>query len=151
MKYPQTLAGELYKLFPCEQLKNIYDNACLAIVAMWCLGIEEDDIKVIMDVQQMINAKVIEPDCTVLWYKIVPYLTGRELESLEKQKITSLKGIVKRTPVLMAKEGNAEGIGHWVGVEKGKIRCNPKKYSVNVEEGKPVEARIMTISGVGKA
>lgn len=48
----------------------------------------------------------------------------------------------------MAKAGNAEGDGHWVGIENEKIKFNPKKYSVNVEKGKPVEARILKIKGV---
>lgn len=148
MKYPQDLAKELYQLFPNEDLKKIYDYACCAFVTMWCLEIEPEDVDAIKIVQTMRKKEIIRDDCVVYWYKIVPYLTGRELESVEFKKITSLRGIKARTPVLIAKEGNAQGEGHWVGVENSKIKFNPKRYSVNVENGKPVEARILKIRGV---
>lgn len=148
MKHPQDLAKELYQLFPNEDLKKIYEFACCVFVTMWCLGIEPEDIEAIELVQKMRQKGIIRSDCVVYWFKIVPYLTGRELEDVEFKKINTLKGIKSRTPVLMAQEGNAPGDGHWVGVENGKIRFNPKKYSVNVEKGKPVEARILKIKGV---
>ncbi|MBR3197091.1 MAG: hypothetical protein IKF66_01170 [Methanobrevibacter sp.] len=148
MKHPQDLAKELNELFPNEDLKKISDFACCAFVVMWCLGVDPEDIDAIKLVQEMRKKGVIRNDCVVFWYKIVPYLTGRELENIEFKKITSLKGIKGRTPVLMAKAGNAEGDGHWVGIENEKIKFNPKKYSVNVEKGKPVEARILKIKGV---
>ena len=148
MKAPQTLAKELNKQFPNENLKIIGDNACCAFVLMWCLGIDPSDIEAIQTVQRMREAQVLRKDCVVLWYKAVPYLTGRELVDVQFKKIKSLKGIKKRTPVLMAKEGNTEGEGHWVGVENGKIGFNPLTYSKNVEEGKPVEMRILKIKGV---
>lgn len=148
MKYPQDLAKELYQLFPNEDLKKIYEFACCAFVTMWSLGLEPEDIEAIKIVQKMRKVAVISSDCVVYWFKIVPYLTGRELEDVEFKKINSLKGITARTPVLMAQEGNEKGEGHWVGVEKGKIRFNPKRDSVNVKLGKPVEARILKIKGV---
>ena len=147
MKNPQTLAEELNKEFPNPDLEMIGANACCALVLMWCLGIEPDDLEAIRTVQRMRKVQVLRNDCVVYWYKAVPFLTGRELENVEFKKITSLKGIKTRTPVLMAKPGNAEGVGHWVGVENGRIRFNPKKYSVNVAEGKPVEMRVLKISG----
>lgn len=147
MKNPQTLAEELYKHFPNADIKMIADFACCVFVAMWCLEIEPDDIDAILCVQRMRKNGIIRNDCVVYWKKIVPYLTGRELVDVEFKKINSIKNIKERTPVLMAKEGNAEGEGHWVGVANGKIRFNPKVYSVNVEKGKPVEARILHITG----
>lgn len=141
MKYPQTLASNLASQFPNADMKMIADNACCAFVVLWCLGIDPDDIEAIQTVQRMRLHNVIQSDCTVKWYDVVKYMTGRELKGLEKIKIKTLKGIKERTPVLMACEGNAEGVGHWVGVEKGKIKFNPKFYSKNVEEGRPVEMR----------
>lgn len=141
MKHPQTLAKELNKMFPNKDLEVIGDNACCALTLQWVLGIEQDDIDAIKTVQNMRKKGKIKSDCTVLWYEAVPYLCGRPLKELKKTKITSLKGIKKRTIVLMAKEGNAEGVGHWVGVEKGKIAFNSLDYSVNVAEGRPVEMR----------
>lgn len=148
MKNPQDLAKELCEIFPNADLQMIANNACCAFVTMWCLGIEMEDIDAIKTVQTMRKKEIIRNDCVVFWKKIVPYLTGRELEDVEFKKITSLKGIKTRTPVLFAKEGNAEGVGHWVGVENERVKFNPKKYSVNVENGKPVEARILKIKGV---
>ena len=141
MKTPQTLAEELAKMFPNTDLQKIADFACCVFVVMWCLYIEPEDIDAIKMVQNMRNKGIVSNDCVVYWYKIVPFLTGRELKSVEFVKINKLRGIKERTPVLMAKEGNAEGVGHWVGVEEGNIRFNPKAYSVNVAEGKPVEMR----------
>ena len=141
MKHPQTLAIELNKMFPNPDLEIIGKNACCALVLQWVLGIEQNDLDAIKTVQNMRKKGKIKSDCTVLWYEAVPYLCGRPLKELKKTKITSLKGIKKRTIVLMAKEGNADGVGHWVGVEGGKIRFNPLEYSVNVSEGRPVEMR----------
>ena len=147
MKHPQDLAKELNQYFPNESLKKIADNACCIFVLMWCMGLDPDDVEAVMMAQLLRDKKVVSDDCVVYWYKAVPYLCGKELESIEFKKIKSLKEIKKRTPVLMALDGNAEGVGHWVGVEKGKIKFNPKKYSINVEKGKPVEARILKIKG----
>ena len=141
MKHPQTLAKELNKMFPNPDLEIIGDNACCAFVLQWVLGIEQDDLDAIKTVQNMRNKKKIGKDCTVYWYDAVPYLIGRPLKEVKYSNITSLKGIKKRTLVLMAKEGNAKGVGHWVGVENGRIKYNPLEYSVNVAEGRPVEMR----------
>ena len=141
MKHPQTLAKQLNKLFPNPDMEIIGENACCAFVLQWALGIEQSDIDAIITVQMMRQKKVITSDCIVKWYEAVPYLCGRPLKEVKYTKINSIKGIKKRTIVLMAKEGNAEGVGHWVGVENGKIKCNPLEYSVNVAEGKPVEMR----------
>lgn len=147
MNNPQELAKELNKVFPNEDLKVIADNACLAFVLMWCLGYDPDDINAIMYVQKMRRANVIKKNCAVLWYEAVPYIAERELESVEFVKISSLKGIRKRTPVLFAKPGNEDGVGHWVGVENQKIKFNPLKYSQNVAMGSPVEMRVLKLKG----
>lgn len=150
MKYPQDLAIKLNNAFPGEDLKAIAGNGCLAFVLMWCLGIEPDDAEAVCMVQRMRKAQALKSDCTVMWYKAVPYLTGRELLGIDFVKVTSLKGIKERTPVLMAKPGNPSGVGHWVGVEKGQIKFNPKQYSENVEKGRPVEMRVLKIQGIKK-
>ncbi len=147
MKHPQTLAKELNKMFPNKDMKVIGDNACCAFVLMWCLGIEPDDIEAIKTIQRMRDNGALRQDCVVFWFKAVPYLSGRELENVEFKKINSLLGIKERTPVLMAKPGNKEGVGHWVGVENGKIEFNPLEYSENVANGRPVEMRALKISG----
>lgn len=141
MNHPQTLAEELAKMFPNADMQKIADFSCCILVVMWCLYIEPDDIEAIKMVQKMRKEGIIRDDCVVFWYKVVPYLTGRELKEVKFTDIKSLKGIKKRTPVLMAKEGNAKGVGHWVGVENARIKFNPKVYSVNVAEGRPTEMR----------
>ena len=141
MKHPQTLAKELNKIFPNPDLKIIGDKACCAFVLQWVLGIEQDDIEAIKTVQNMRLKRKIDTDCTVFWYEAVPYLIGRPLKEVRFKDITSIKNIKKRTLVLMAKEENKKGVGHWVGVENGRIKFNPLDYSVNVAEGRPVEMR----------
>lgn len=146
MKCPQTLAEKINESFPNKDLGVIADNSCCALVLMWCLGIEPaDDFTAIKTVQSMRQNNVISKDCRVYWYKAVPYLTGRELKKVDFVKIRNISEIKKRTPVLYAKEGNAEGVGHWVGVENGVIAFNPKAKSINVEEGRPVEMRVLSI------
>lgn len=141
MKNPQTLAKELAKIFPNPDLQTIANYGCCAFVLQWALGIEQDGIDAIITVQNMRKKGVIKSDCSVKWYEAVPYLIGRPLKEVKYTDITTIKNIKKRTIVLYAKEGNAKGVGHWVGVENGRIKYNPLKYSENVEKGKPVEMR----------
>ena len=77
------------------------------------------------------------------WADAVEYLTGKKLKEVKFVKIKSIKDIKERTPVLFAKAGNPEGVGHWVGVEKGKIGFNALEYSENVDKGSPVEMRVL--------
>ena len=142
MKNPQTLAEKLYQRFHDPKLKSIRDYACCAFTLMWCLGIEPDDTEAIMTVADMIDKKVLAPDCTVYWSTATKYLTGRTC-SVEYVAISSLKGIKDRTPVKYTYNGKS----HWVGVEKGKIKFNSLENSVCVNKGKPVTMRVLTISG----
>ena len=147
MKNPQTLAEELYSQFPNEKLRNIKDFGCCAFTLLWCLGIEPDDAKAILTLGQLIDFKAIEEDCTVIWAKACQYLTGRNL-NVEFKNITSIKDIKKRTPVKYERvDENGKKHAHWVGVENGKIGFNSLKTSLCVNKGKPVTARILTISG----
>ena len=64
------------------------------------------------------------------------------------KNITSIKDIKKRTPVKYERiDENGKKHAHWVGVENGKIGFNSLKTSLCVNKGKPVTARILTISG----
>lgn len=154
MKHPQTLAEKLYQQFPTAKLREIKDNACCAFTFMWVLGYEPDDAEAIITVGRMIDAKVLDPDCTVYWDKVSRYLTGRGC-SKENAKITSIKNIKKRTPVYYERtyideNGQKRKKGHWVGVENGKIGFNSIEHSLCVEQGKPTEARILTFTGETK-
>lgn len=141
MKHPQTLAIELNKTFPNADLEIIGKYGCCAMVLQWVLGIEQDDIDCIKTVQNMRKKGVIEKDCTVHWYEAFSYLTGKTLKTVKYTDIKTIRGIKNRTLVLYAKEGNKKGVGHWVGVENGRIKFNPLDYSDNVTNGKPVEMR----------
>lgn len=143
MKHPQTLAEELYPHFPTPKLKSIKDYACCAFTLLWWLGIDCEDIDAIMTVSDLIKSHALDEDCTVYWGACIKQLTGRELESLDKVPITSIKKIKERTIVRFMRGK----VGHWVGVENGKIVFNSLAYSKCVEEGKPTEARIIKLKG----
>ena len=147
MKNPQTLAEELYNQFPNDKLYQIKENSCCILTFMWCLGIEPEDAQALITVGRMIDCKVIDNDCTVTWNTACNYLTGRSC-TVESKDIKSIKGIKKRTPVKFARvDENGKTHEHWVGVENGEIGFNPLKNSLCVKFGKPVTARILTISG----
>lgn len=144
MTNPQTFAEELYKHFPTPKLKSIKDNACCAFTLLWWLDIDCTDIAAIMLVSDLIREKALDPDCTVYWAKCISALTGREMESIEKVPITSIKKIKEKTIV---KYTNGK-TGHWVGVENGKVVFNSLVSSVTIEKGKPAEMRVIKIKGV---
>ena len=146
MQNPQTLAEELYKHFPTPKLKSIKSYACCAFTLMWWLGIDCDDTTAIMTVSDLIKSHALDEDCTVYWGECIRQLTGREMESLEKVQISSIKKIKEKTIVrfMIGKTG------HWVGIQNGKVAFNSLAYSRCVAEGKPTEARIITIKGVKK-
>ena len=140
MKYPQTLCWELRNKFPPERLETIYKYGCCAFVLLWCLGIDPDDIHAIELVSDMIDAKVIEADCTVHWVEACRFLTGRDLQ-VEFKDIKNLFSIKDRTPVRYDYKGKS----HWVGVMRGMIAFNPLDHSICVEKGRPVTARILKL------
>lgn len=143
MKHPQTLAKELATMFPNDDLFTIGQNACCALTLMWCLKMNPDDITAIKMVQLMRKKGVIKTSCVVKWYDAVEYLSGKKLKEVKFVKIKSIKDIKERTPVLFSEAGDAEGVGHWVGVEKGKIGFNSLEFSNKVKNGKPVEMRVL--------
>jgi hypothetical protein len=144
MKHPQTLAEELYKRFPTQKLKSIKENACCAFALIWWLGLDLSDIDAIMLISDLIKEKALDVDCTVYWGECIRKITGRDLESLEKKNITSIKNIKEKTIVKFSRGK----VGHWVGVENGKVVFNSLKSSLCVSEGKPTECRIIKIKGI---
>lgn len=146
MTNPQTLAEELYKHFQTPKLKSIKDYACCAFTLLWWLGIECSDVDAIMLVSDLIKSHALDEDCTVYWGACIKQLTGREMESLEKVPITSIKKIKEKTIV---KFSNGK-INHWVGVQNGKVVFNSLAYSETIAKGKPAEMRVIKIKGVNK-
>ena len=151
MKNPQTLAEKLYVQFPTAKLKSIKDYSCCALTMMWCCGYEPDDIEALLTVGRMLDKGVLDPDCTVYWDKMSRYLTGRGC-NIEKVNIKTISKIKERTPVYFERTyldsgGSTRKIGHWIGVEKGKIKFNALEDSLCVKEGKPTMARILHFTG----
>ena len=140
MKYPQTLAREFCSIISPSRLETIGKYGCCAFVLLWCLGIEPDNMEAIELVNDMINAGVIEKDCTVHWVEAVKFLTGRDI-TVEFKNIKDILSIKDRTPVRY----DYKGQGHWVGVERGMIAFNPLKQSNCVDKGVPVTARIIKL------
>ena len=140
MKYPQTLAREFCSVISPTRLETIGKYGCCAFVLLWCLGIEPDNMEAIELVNDMINAGVIEKDCTVHWMEAVKFLTGRDI-TVEFKNIKDILSIKDRTPVRY----DYKGQGHWVGVERGMIAFNPLKQSNCVDKGVPVTARIIKL------
>ena len=143
MKNPQSLAEELYKHFPTPKLKAIKDYACCAFSLIYWLGIDCSDVDAIMLVSDLMKHNALDVDCTVIWSLCIKQLTGREMLSLEKKSITTIKNIKEKTIV---KFTNGK-FSHWVVAENGKVVFNSLKYSKCVSEGKPTEARIIKIKG----
>lgn len=140
MKYPQTLAREFCSIISPARLETIGKYGCCAFVLLWCLGIEPDNMEAIELVNDMINAGVIEKNCTVHWVEAVKFLTGRDI-TVEFKNIKDILSIKDRTPVRY----DYKGQGHWVGVERGMIAFNPLKQSNCVDKGVPVTARIIKL------
>ena len=141
MKHPQTLAEELYKRFPTQKLKSIKDYACCAFTLIWWLGLDLSDIDAIMLVADLMKENALDVDCTVYWGECIRRITGREMLSLEKKQITTIKNIKEKTIVRFMRGK----VGHWVGVEDGKVVFNSLTYSRCLEEGKPTECRIIKL------
>lgn len=144
MKNPQSLAEELYKHFPTPKLKAIKDYACCAFSLIYWLDIDCEDVDAVMLVSDLMKHNALDVDCTVIWSLCIKQLTGREMLSLEKKSITTIKNIKEKTIV---KFTNGK-FSHWVVAENGKVVFNSLKYSKCVSEGKPTEARIIKIKGV---
>lgn len=139
MKFPQTTAKELAK--NCFQ---IGENACLAMCYIFCAGIDpENELEYIKIVNRAVNEKILDSDCTVLDAdKFIKWLTGRTV-SVAKKTLTAEKELeeLKDCTPVKYKYGNLAG--HWVVVKDGKIVFNPLINSINVNKGKPVDARII--------
>lgn len=140
MKHPQSVCWDIKSKLSPERLETIYKYGCCAFVLLWCLGIEPDDLQAIELISEMMDAGVLEKDCTVHWAEACRFLTGREI-NVEFKDIKNLFGIKDRTPVRYDYKGKS----HWVGVMRGMIAFNPLESSQCVEKGRPVTARLLKL------
>ena len=149
MKQPQKLALELNEIFPNSKMRAIGDYACCCLTLMWYLDLDMSDIDAIITVAGLINKKVnndicLDDECTVHWYPLVKALTGRDLESVSEQAITSIKGI-KGKAIVKFKNGNKY---HWGGVKNGRVVYDSLGSSVTIAQGQPVLIKVLKIKGI---
>lgn len=145
MNYPQTEAAQWSAVFPdCKRLKAIANFSCLAMVYLWVLGIEAENVPLYLkSISNAIDEGLLDDECTVLnAEKFLESFSGRSFKVLKKD-ITSIKNIKKPTAVRFDYNGHS----HWVGVENGKIAFNSLANSVCVSRGKPTTARIVELRG----
>lgn len=137
MLAPQKLANELLKI---NNLQTIADYSCTALCVLWYLGLDLSDSDAINIVNDAINLKKIDSDCTVTWIPYIQWLTGRTC-SIDFKDIKSLSEIKEKAIVKFSHNNRS----HWVGVENGKVVFDPLGLgnSVCVAKGKPVTARII--------
>lgn len=138
MKKPQTLAQTI-----ASRCSIIGKSGCLAFVYIWCMGLDPEDGEAIRIVADAMRADTIKEDCTVYAEPFLERLTGKHW-TVEKRKIRSLDEVkdIERCAVLYSNDGRN---GHWVGVEKGNIAFNSIDFSINVEDGMPISARIIQL------
>lgn len=112
---------------------------------MYCAGVDEaNETEYLRIVSRGIKDGSIAKDCTVNDAgRFLFRLTGRKATVL-KRSVKSLDEIKDATPVRFVAEGYG---GHWVVVRNGKIVFNPLVNSVNVNRGKPEEARVIKWGG----
>lgn len=135
---PQTKASLLSFFKNC--LEEIGENGCLAFTYLWATGYKGSEADYILQVAQAMDADLLTHDS---WVKdanqLIKFYSGKNAD-VTKQKISSIENIIEPTPVLFRAPGKE---GHWVGVANGKIEFNSLSRSINVEEGAPVEARVI--------
>lgn len=108
---------------------------------IYCASIDEtNETRYFCLINEAIKNGTLDKDCTVKNAdKFLYSLTGRKAVVLKKD-IDALDEIKEPAPVRFVAEGYG---GHWVVVKDGKIIFNPLASSINVDKGKPVEARII--------
>ena len=138
MRSPQTLASNI-----ASRCSMIGKNGCLAFTYIWCMYLDPEDGSAIELVANAMRNGNIDDECTVKAEPFLEELTGKRF-CVEKRKIKSLSELKKidRCAVLFSMDGRT---GHWVGVEHGVVKFNSLETSINVMEGKPISARIITL------
>lgn len=144
MRYLQTDLQKLSAMFFNTKLNMIANNCCCALVALWIMGLDTEDMECINIINSELG-KGLEEDCTVIWADFFKNVSGRRIK-VEFKDITSLAELKKYKDVKIAVKYKKGIFSHWVGVENCKIKYNSLKYSNCVENGEPVTARIITLA-----
>lgn len=144
MKNPQTLASQLYDTFQIKDFEPIAKYGCCAFTLLWIIGYKDSDSLAIKTLMDMIKNKKIGKNCMVYWYEAYKYLTGKTLKNV---KFITVKNpeelkIYEGRIAVKYKYKNKE---HWVGYLNGKLCFNSLEYSQCVENGRPVEVRVLEV------
>lgn len=106
---------------------------------IYCTGLKITELQYIELVNDAIEEKVLDNDCTVSNANLfLNWLTNKNY-IVTKYSLNRLSEIKTETPVRFDYNGNS----HWVVVKNGKIVFNPLKESICVKYGKPTTARII--------
>lgn len=119
--------------------KMIGEFGCLFFCYLYCSGQYTDDKDAIVKACEFMDNRLLDADCTVLDADTLLWtLTGKRYR-VTKEKISDISEIREKTPV----KYQCGQYGHWVVVENGKIIFNSLDWSNCVQNGKPVEMRVI--------
>ncbi|MCQ2589305.1 MAG: hypothetical protein MJ179_02670 [Treponema sp.] len=139
--FMQTELKRVAECFPDDKkLQTVANNCCLASCCLWDMGIDEKKhLKIILSEL----GKGLKNDCTVIWKHFYENVAGRKV-NVTFLDIKSLSDVKNYLHSFVNYEYN--GKNHWIGVEKGKIAYNSLETSECVKNGKPIEARIISLA-----
>ena len=134
------------KIISCPQtaIQEFNNNTCLFMCYIYCCGLLPDSLEGWLDYYiRALKTKCIGEDGFILdAEKLIFCLTGRKV-SVMKKAIQNIEEITGPYPVMYSMNGGKSG--HFVVVENGKIVFNPLEVSQNVNKGKPVSARVISL------
>lgn len=134
------------RITKCPQtvIQEFNNNTCLFMCYIYCCGLLPDSLAGWLDYYiRALKAKCIDECGYVLdAEKLIRLVTGRRV-SVTKKDIESIENITGPYPVMYSMNGGKSG--HFVVVENGEIIFNPLEVSQNVNKGKPVSARIISL------
>ena len=134
------------RIVNCPQtvIQEFNNNTCLFMCYIFCCGLAPDSLAGWLDyyIKALKNGCIGEDGSVLDAEKLIYCLTGRKV-TVTKKAITDIKDIKQMCPVMYSMNGGKSG--HFVVVENGEIIFNPLEVSQNVNKGKPVSARIISL------
>lgn len=142
--HPQTDAKTL-----ADYYTQVYNGGCLALCYLFILmggavASEEELLNAVID---LLKDGTLGRDCFVKDFgKIDDYvqsLLPQEVRAKHKIEWRATKEEVEGLSIAKYKADSCRE-GHWVVLKDGKVYFNPLKKSINVDEGKIIEQRVIT-------
>lgn len=134
------------RIAKCPQtvIQEFNNNTCLFMCYIYCCGLIPDTIEGWLDyyIHALKTGCINEEGFVLDAEKLIRLVSGRRV-SVTKKAITDIKSIKEKCPVMYSMNGGKSG--HFVVVENGEIIFNPLEVSQNVNKGKPVSARIISL------